>query len=99
VRIEQLYPFPHEEFEAQIAAYPNAKSIVWCQEEPRNQGAWRPIQHYLMQHMRPDQELAYAGRESAASPAWATCSFTRSNSARWSDAALTTGAAAKKAAA
>jgi 2-oxoglutarate dehydrogenase E1 component len=69
VRIEQLYPFPHEEFQAQIDLYANAKSIVWCQEEPGNQGAWHRIQHYLLRHMRPDQELSYAGRASSASPA------------------------------
>ena len=69
VRIEQLYPFPHEEFQAQIEAYPNARSIVWAQEEPANQGAWHSIQHYLLRHLRPDQQLSYAGRDSAASPA------------------------------
>jgi len=69
VRIEQLYPFPHEEFAAQLELYPNAKHVVWAQEEPRNQGAWHRIQHYLLRHMRPDQELAYAGRPSSAAPA------------------------------
>jgi len=69
VRIEQLYPFPHEEFQAQIDLYPNAKSVVWCQEEPGNQGAWHRIQHYLQRHLRSDQELTYAGRASSASPA------------------------------
>jgi 2-oxoglutarate dehydrogenase E1 component len=69
VRVEQLYPFPHEEFAAQLATYPAAKSVVWCQEEPGNQGAWHSIQHYLKRHLRSDQELAYAGRPSAASPA------------------------------
>ena len=69
VRIEQLYPFPHEEFQAQIDLYPNAKSVVWCQEEPGNQGAWHRIQHYLQRHLRDDQELSYAGRASSASPA------------------------------
>jgi 2-oxoglutarate dehydrogenase E1 component len=69
VRIEQLYPFPHEEFQAQIETYANAKSIVWAQEEPANQGAWHSIQHYLLRHLRQDQQLSYAGRDSAASPA------------------------------
>ncbi|MFZ3323361.1 MAG: 2-oxoglutarate dehydrogenase E1 component [Usitatibacter sp.] len=69
VRIEQLYPFPHEEFQAQIDLYPGAKNVVWCQEEPGNQGAWHRIQHYLIRHMRPDQQLHYAGRKSSASPA------------------------------
>jgi 2-oxoglutarate dehydrogenase E1 component len=69
VRIEQLYPFPHEEFQAQIDLYSAAKSVVWAQEEPANQGAWHLIQHYLLRHLRPDQDLTYAGRASSASPA------------------------------
>jgi 2-oxoglutarate dehydrogenase E1 component len=69
VRIAQLYPFPHDEFRAQIERYRNATEIVWCQEEPRNQGAWRHIQHYLLRHLLPNQKLYYAGRDSSASPA------------------------------
>ncbi|MBK8017529.1 MAG: 2-oxoglutarate dehydrogenase E1 component [Betaproteobacteria bacterium] len=69
VRIEQLYPFPHEDFAAEIARYPNAAEVVWCQEEPGNQGAWHRIQHYLVRHMRPEQKLKYALRPSSASPA------------------------------
>ena len=69
LRIEQLYPFPHEEFRAQIAMYPNAKSVMWAQEEPGNQGAWHRIQHYLQREMRDDQKLSYALRPSSASPA------------------------------
>ena len=69
LRIEQLYPFPHEEFRGQIAMYPNAKSVVWAQEEPGNQGAWHRIQHYLQREMRDDQTLSYALRPSSASPA------------------------------
>ncbi len=69
VRIAQLYPFPHEDFRAQIERYKSAAEIVWCQEEPRNQGAWRHIQHYLLRHLLPHQKLFYAGRESSASPA------------------------------
>jgi 2-oxoglutarate dehydrogenase E1 component len=52
IRIEQLYPFPHDDFAAQIAAYPKATELVWCQEEPGNQGAWHRIQHYLLRHLR-----------------------------------------------
>ncbi len=69
VRIEQLYPFPHEDFKAVIARYPEAKEVLWAQEEPGNQGAWHRIQHYLTRHLRPDQELGYALRPSSASPA------------------------------
>jgi 2-oxoglutarate dehydrogenase E1 component len=69
VRIAQLYPFPHDEFQAQINLYAKANEVVWCQEEPGNQGAWHRIQHYLLRHMRADQVLAYAMRASSASPA------------------------------
>jgi 2-oxoglutarate dehydrogenase E1 component len=68
-RIAQLYPFPHEDFQAQIERYRKATEIVWCQEEPRNQGAWHRIQHYLERHLLPHQTLIYAGRDSSASPA------------------------------
>ncbi len=69
VRIAQLYPFPHDDFKAQIEKYRHATEIVWCQEEPRNQGAWHHIQHYLLRHLLPHQKLIYAGRDSSASPA------------------------------
>ncbi len=69
VRIAQLYPFPHEDFQQQINLYANAGEVLWCQEEPGNQGAWHRIQHYILRHMRPDQVLAYATRKSSASPA------------------------------
>jgi len=69
IRLEQLYPFPHAEFAAEMRRYPKAKSVVWAQEEPGNQGAWHRIQHYLLRDMRDDQELSYALRPSSASPA------------------------------
>ncbi|MCU0870125.1 MAG: 2-oxoglutarate dehydrogenase E1 component, partial [Burkholderiales bacterium] len=69
VRIEQLYPFPHDEYKAEIARYPNAAEVLWCQEEPANQGAWHRIQHYLARHMRAEQVLRFALRPSSASPA------------------------------
>ena len=69
VRIAQLYPFPHDEFQEQINLYSNAREVLWCQEEPGNQGAWHRIQHYLLRHMRAGQILGYALRPSSASPA------------------------------
>jgi 2-oxoglutarate dehydrogenase E1 component len=69
IRIEQLYPFPHEGFAAQISAYLNATEVVWCQEEPGNQGAWHRIQHYLWRHLRSGMKLDYALRASSAAPA------------------------------
>ena len=69
VRIEQLYPFPIEEFAETIASYPNATEIVWCQEEPQNQGAWYQIRHRLQEPLGQHQSLFYAGRPGAAAPA------------------------------
>jgi 2-oxoglutarate dehydrogenase E1 component len=69
VRIEQLYPFPSEEYEAILQKYPNALEIVWCQEEPQNQGGWYQIRHRLQSKLGPKHELLYAGRAGAAAPA------------------------------
>jgi 2-oxoglutarate dehydrogenase E1 component len=69
VRIEQLYPFPRHPLREILDNYTNAKEIVWCQEEPRNQGAWYQIQHHLRAIKHGDQTLGYAGRTPSASPA------------------------------
>ncbi|MGQ0512648.1 MAG: 2-oxoglutarate dehydrogenase E1 component [Betaproteobacteria bacterium] len=69
IRVAQLYPFPHDEFQATVDRYAAADEVVWCQEEPGNQGAWHRIQHYILRHMRSDQVLGYAMRASSASPA------------------------------
>ncbi len=91
VRIEQLYPFPHDEFQAQIERYPGATDVVWCQEEPGNQGAWHRIQHYLHRHMRPEQKLRYALRPSSASPAGGYLALHNQRQKAVVDAALRTG--------
>jgi 2-oxoglutarate dehydrogenase E1 component len=69
VRIEQLYPFPIDEYADNVKNYPNATEIVWCQEEPQNQGAWYQISHRLLEPLNHEQHLYYAGREGAAAPA------------------------------
>ncbi len=69
LRIEQLYPFPHKAFSAELRKYPNATEVVWCQDEPQNQGAWFFVQHYLHENMADGQRLAYSGRAASASPA------------------------------
>ncbi len=69
IRIEELYPFPIEEYARVIDSYRQAAEIVWCQEEPQNQGAWYQIRHRLQEPLRADHELYYAGRPSAAAPA------------------------------
>jgi 2-oxoglutarate dehydrogenase E1 component len=68
VRIEQLYPFPVEEYQAVLARYGAATDLVWCQEEPQNQGAWYQIRHRL-QDLAGARTVYYAGRAAAAAPA------------------------------
>jgi 2-oxoglutarate dehydrogenase E1 component len=69
VRLEQQYPFPHEDFKAALAKLPALKEVVWCQEEPQNQGAWYRLRAYLRNDMPAEAVLAYAGRRVSASPA------------------------------
>jgi 2-oxoglutarate dehydrogenase E1 component len=69
VRVEQLYPFPHKAFSTELKKYPNATEVVWCQDEPQNQGAWFFVQHYLHENMADGQRLGYSGRAASASPA------------------------------
>jgi 2-oxoglutarate dehydrogenase E1 component len=69
IRVEQLYPFPHRAFAAEMRRFPNATELVWCQDEPQNQGAWFFVQHYIHENMNEGQKLGYAGRPASASPA------------------------------
>jgi 2-oxoglutarate dehydrogenase E1 component len=69
VRIEQLYPFPQAEYAEVLAGYPNAHDVVWCQEEPGNQGAWYQIRHRLQEPLKQKHVLSYAGRPPSASTA------------------------------
>ncbi|MYZ53080.1 2-oxoglutarate dehydrogenase E1 component [Malikia spinosa] len=69
IRVEQLYPFPHKAFAAELKKYPNASDLVWCQDEPQNQGAWFFVQHYIHENMLAGQKLGYSGRAASASPA------------------------------
>ena len=69
VRVEQLYPFPRPELVAELKRFGSATEVVWCQEEPQNQGAWYQIQHHLRACLQPKQSLSYAGRARSPSPA------------------------------
>jgi len=69
LRIEQLYPFPTDEYVAAVDRYPNAGEVVWCQEEPQNQGSWYQIRHRLQEGLSPQHTLLYSGRPGAAAPA------------------------------
>ncbi|HNP35604.1 MAG TPA: 2-oxoglutarate dehydrogenase E1 component, partial [Woeseiaceae bacterium] len=69
IRVEQLYPFPIDEYAALLDEYAHVRDIVWCQEEPENQGAWYQIRHRLQDPLDNEQQLYYAGRPGAAAPA------------------------------
>jgi 2-oxoglutarate dehydrogenase E1 component len=72
VRIEQLYPFPEDDLAEILAPYKNLKHIVWCQEEPMNQGAWYCSQHHMRRVASAHKKelfLQYAGRDASAAPA------------------------------
>jgi 2-oxoglutarate dehydrogenase E1 component len=69
IRLEQLYPFPHKALATELKKYPKAAEVVWCQDEPQNQGAWFFVQHNILENMSEGMKLAYAGRPASASPA------------------------------
>jgi len=72
LRVEQLYPFPEEELLQELKKFPRLSSVVWCQEEPMNQGAWYCSQHHMrivLAQISKHLHLEFAGRESSAAPA------------------------------
>lgn len=75
IRIEQLYPFPKVDLLAELERYPQAQEVVWCQEEPENQGVWFSSQHNIRECLNERQSLLYAGREQAAAPAVGSASL------------------------
>lgn len=69
IRIEQLYPYPHEDMQKVLAPYAHITDFVWCQEEPQNQGAWYCSKHNFEEELPEGATLRYVGREASASPA------------------------------
>ena len=69
VRVEQLYPFPDHDIQQYLKSFKAAKDIVWCQEEPKNMGAWFFVSDRIQQILAKGQKLRYAGRQASASPA------------------------------
>jgi len=88
VRVEQLYPFPRNEVIAELKRYPNANEVVWCQEEPKNQGAWYQIMHHIKRCVEDRHSVLYAGREASASPAAGYLAVHREQQSRLVHAAL-----------
>ncbi len=94
MRVEQLYPFPAEEYQAVLARYPNAVDLIWCQEEPQNQGAWHQIRHRLEELAGSRLPLYYAGRAAAAAPATGIAKLHETEQQRLVNTALTAGSPA-----
>jgi 2-oxoglutarate dehydrogenase E1 component len=69
IRVEQLYPFPKDQFDRALKAYDTTEEIVWCQEEPQNQGAWDQIKHRFHSLIQDGKRPYYVGRPSSAAPA------------------------------
>jgi len=69
IRVEQLYPFPRKEIKQLMQQYPNCNEVAWCQEEPRNQGAWYQIKHHIQYVLPENSSMVYAGRRRSPSPA------------------------------
>jgi 2-oxoglutarate dehydrogenase E1 component len=69
LRVEQLYPFPKARFTQVMKAYRHAAQIIWCQEEPQNQGAWDQIKHRFQFLLEDHQRVYYVGRRVSAAPA------------------------------
>ncbi len=72
LRLEQLYPFPEAELTQILSAYTSLEDVVWCQEEPMNQGAWYSSQHHMRRSIyahRTNVYLRYVGRDPSAAPA------------------------------
>jgi 2-oxoglutarate dehydrogenase E1 component len=88
VRAEQLFPFPRAELTDELKRFAKAKSLVWCQEEPMNQGGWYQIQHHLSRCLQTGQTLYYAGRTRSAAPACGHLSTHQAEQAKLVNAAL-----------
>ena len=69
LRIEQIYPFPGDQLDAVLAQYKNTNELMWCQEEPKNQGAWDFSKLRIPAFLNKRWQLSYAGRESSSAPA------------------------------
>jgi 2-oxoglutarate dehydrogenase E1 component len=92
IRLEQLYPFPEEELQEALAPYTNLKDVVWCQEEPMNQGAWYSSQHHMRRVIHahnPDLYLDFVGRAASAAPAAGYMSIHLEEQQKFIDEALT----------
>ena len=92
LRLEQLYPFPEDELEKVLEPLKQIKDVVWCQEEPMNQGAWYHSQHHMrkvLAKINPSADLSFVGRQASAAPAAGYMSLHLEEQQIFVDAALT----------
>jgi len=92
MRLEQLYPFPSKALQEELSQYPNAE-IIWCQEEPKNMGAWSFVEPFieevLIETKHKSGRAKYVGRDAAASPATGLLKKHNEQQAKLIDEALT----------
>ena len=69
IRVEQLYPFPAAELNALLKCYTKTNQLIWCQEEPKNQGAWDFVEPRANATLKGEWQLHYVGRISSSAPA------------------------------
>ncbi|MDH5472425.1 MAG: 2-oxoglutarate dehydrogenase E1 component [Gammaproteobacteria bacterium] len=69
IRIEELYPFPVKQINKVVAQYVNAKELIWCQEEPKNQGAWDYFEPRFAAKLEHSSDVRYVGRDPSSVPA------------------------------
>jgi 2-oxoglutarate dehydrogenase E1 component len=89
VRIEQIYPFPRDHFAEAIAPFAAAEQVIWCQEEPQNQGAWDQIKHRFHSLIPESSGVYFVGRYASAAPAVGYRSVHLEQQERLIDEALT----------
>jgi 2-oxoglutarate dehydrogenase E1 component len=89
LRIEQFYPFPERALREALARYPNAKQLVWCQEEPKSMGGWTFMESRLENLLSQCERPLYVGRAASASPATGNYAIHRQEQERLVKEALT----------
>ena len=91
IRVEQFYPFPLARLHEVLARYPQAKQLVWAQEEPKNMGGWTFVEPRLEKLVPVCERPIYVGRAASASPATGSYHIHQAEQAKLVSEALTTG--------
>ena len=89
IRLEQFYPFPNKDVNDVLSEYSHVEDVVWCQEEPKNMGAWTFVSNRIMEQLQDKQKLSYVGRQASASPAAGQMKIHKAEQERLVNKALT----------